>query len=235
MRKVSITFFAVLFVSFSMFGLTAKAQTPDGQTPAQESVCDPLKADGVTKGLYGICVAFCEAHDTASPETPITPEDLERLKEQAPSGRILAAYNKKKQETDPNMPCINIDHTNPNPVCPCWLSDQLYAIATDEYGNPNLEAYCASTSGVCQEPPYDSTDPTSCVRGVFDGRSPETFAIADLLNPANPASCSYRENNAILTIKVGDILDSETVTVDQIEECLSQVNSICAEFGLIAK
>ena len=121
-----------------MFGLTAKAQTPDGQTPAQESVCDPLKADGVTKGLYGICVAFCEAHDTASPETPITPEDLERLKEQAPSGRILAAYNKKKQETDPNMPCINIDHTNPNPVCPCWLSDQLYAIATDEYGNPNL-------------------------------------------------------------------------------------------------
>ena len=36
--------------------------TPDGLTPAQEDVCDDLK--GGTAGLYGLCVAFCEAHDS---------------------------------------------------------------------------------------------------------------------------------------------------------------------------
>ena len=46
-------------------GNVASAQTPDGETPAEEQVCDPLRADGVTKGLYGLCVAFCEAHDIA--------------------------------------------------------------------------------------------------------------------------------------------------------------------------
>ena len=48
----------------SMMVLTSHAGTPDGQTPAVESVCDPLKADGVTHGLYGLCIAFCEAQDS---------------------------------------------------------------------------------------------------------------------------------------------------------------------------
>jgi len=41
----------------------AMDQTPDGETPANEGVCDALQADGTTKGLYGLCVAFCEAQD----------------------------------------------------------------------------------------------------------------------------------------------------------------------------
>ena len=31
---------------------TTYASTPDGQTPAEEGTCDPLKAEGITKGLY---------------------------------------------------------------------------------------------------------------------------------------------------------------------------------------
>ena len=36
------------------------AQTADGETPAQEPVCDELNG-----ALYGLCVAYCEAMDTA--------------------------------------------------------------------------------------------------------------------------------------------------------------------------
>ena len=37
------------------------ASTPDGETPANEGVCDSL--NGATPGLYGLCVAYCEAQD----------------------------------------------------------------------------------------------------------------------------------------------------------------------------
>ena len=98
----------------------AMAQTPDGQTPAEETVCDPLKADGVTAGLYGLCVAFCEAQDHAAISHPITEAELEVLAAAAPSGRLLANYNKKKSETDPPMPCVVVEEP-----CPCWEANKL--------------------------------------------------------------------------------------------------------------
>ena len=91
---------------------TAPAQTPDGETPAQEAVCDPLKADGVTKGLYGLCIAFCEAQDWET-------DCLEDPGACGRSGdRLLANYNKKKKETDPPMPCL-VSAIQ----CPCWNGD----------------------------------------------------------------------------------------------------------------
>jgi hypothetical protein len=36
-----------------------------GQTPAQEGVCDLLNDEGVTKGLYSLCLAFCGEQDFA--------------------------------------------------------------------------------------------------------------------------------------------------------------------------
>ena len=110
----------LLFISLSMYGLTAAAVTPDGQTPAEETICDPLKADGVSKGLYGLCVAFCEAHDFADENIPTTEAELDSLAANAPSGKILANYNKRKQESDPPMPCIVVE-----PPCPCFSAAQL--------------------------------------------------------------------------------------------------------------
>ena len=97
--------------------------TPDGQTPAEETICDPLKADGVSKGLYGLCVAFCEAHDFADGNITITEAELDSLAAKAPSGKILANYNKRKQESDPPMPCIVVE-----PPCPCFTAAQLSEI-----------------------------------------------------------------------------------------------------------
>ncbi len=34
--------------------------TPDGQTPAQEKVCDDAH---LARAAYGLCIAFCEAGD----------------------------------------------------------------------------------------------------------------------------------------------------------------------------
>ena len=123
MRAHRFSILGLLFVSLSMVGLTATASTPDGKTPAVETVCDPLMADGVTHGLYGLCLAFCEAQDIASEDYPITDEELAILQGTPPSGSILNAYNTLKIASDPDMPCIVVDS-----ICPCWTEEELAAI-----------------------------------------------------------------------------------------------------------
>jgi len=106
-----------------MAGLTAMASTPDGETPAVETVCDPLNADDVTDGLYGLCLAFCGAQDIASEDYPITDEELATLLDNPPSGSILNTYNTLKKASDPDMPCVVVDSS-----CPCWTEQELAAI-----------------------------------------------------------------------------------------------------------
>jgi len=100
--------------------------TPDGVTPAHEMVCDPLKADGTTKGLYGLCVAYCEATD--SPDDLSTEEKIASLPTQ--SRRILGNYNKKRAVTDPQMPCATFFAAS---NCPAWTAAQLAAIGASGY------------------------------------------------------------------------------------------------------
>jgi hypothetical protein len=101
------TLFALLF---TLMGNAVMAGTPDGQTPANEGVCDVLK--GGTPGLYGLCVAYCEA------------QDLDSIDKNPPSTRILDNYNRKKQDGDPPMPCMQVP-------CPCWTDEELAAITAD--------------------------------------------------------------------------------------------------------
>lgn len=83
--------------------------------------CDVLKADGVTKGLYGLCIAW---HNAGS-------EDARR--------RIGDMYDEKRDESagDPPLPGSG------TPECPCWDTALLAAAsATDsplycENGNMN--------------------------------------------------------------------------------------------------
>jgi hypothetical protein len=102
---------------------TTLAGTPDGLTPPNEGVCDPLQADGISKGLYGLCVAFCEAQDWADEAIPITELGYLALEQGKPSGRILANYNKKKGASDPDMPCILVQEP-----CPCWTAEEIASI-----------------------------------------------------------------------------------------------------------
>jgi hypothetical protein len=123
MTTYKFSILGLLFASLSMVGAVATASTSDGQTPAEETVCDPLMADDVSQGLYGLCLAFCEAQDIANEELPITDGEFAILQDTPPSGSILASYNQIKTATDPDMPCIVVDST-----CPCWTDEELAAI-----------------------------------------------------------------------------------------------------------
>ncbi len=100
------------------------AGTPDGATPANEGVCDVLAYH--TPGLYGLCIAYCEAHDADL----ISPEgDLNDLN--VPNRKILENYRKKMRKGDPDMPCVQTP-------CPCWSAEELaglrYPSSTDTVG-----------------------------------------------------------------------------------------------------
>ena len=113
-HKMTIFTFCILSV-WTLFGGSspAQAQTPDTETPAEESVCDLLKDDGVTKSLYGLCIAFCEAQDWET-------NCLDDPGACSQSGdQLLRIYDKRKKDADPSMPCI-VSASQ----CPCWDGSQ---------------------------------------------------------------------------------------------------------------
>ena len=187
----------------------------DGQTPAEETVCDPLLDEGVTKGLHALCLSFCEAQDFASADTPTTDIELELLKANAPSGHILANYNNKKKESDPAMPCI----VEPEP-CPCWSSAELASIGDD------VGTFCQA-----------GVDPAT---GLIDARLvgdvpsiPRHWATGWSINRGNFVieQCRYRDELASPPILRTLNVPAGTLTPAQAEECLAQVNTRCAETG----
>lgn len=97
----------------------ATAQTPDGLTPAVETVCDDLI--GYTPGLYGLCVAYCEAHDA---------DDLPEL--DVPNRNILRNYEMLRGDSGPEMPCLDLEPEVPQVTCPCWTADKLLTVMPPE-------------------------------------------------------------------------------------------------------
>lgn len=98
----------VWFVALATISGSANATTPDGETPANEGVCNPLQ--GGTGGLYGLCVAYCEA------------QDLDSVDQSPPSLKILANYRKKMQPGDIDMPCVKVS-------CPCWSDTEIDSLS----------------------------------------------------------------------------------------------------------
>lgn len=100
-----------LSVLLGLFSVTAQA---DGIPPSEETVCDVLNASGVTKGLFGLCNAFCEAKDCDEYPVGEMPRSCDRL---------LNNYEKKRNRAnnplDPEMPCL----AEPAVVCPCWPAE----------------------------------------------------------------------------------------------------------------
>jgi hypothetical protein len=122
----------------------AYSKTPDGKTPAEETVCDPLHE--ATPGLYGLCVAFCEAHDADL----VDPAALTR-----PDLRILENYDRKRRDGDPPMPCLIQPPEDDGPTgsgppigfCPCWSAEALDVMLppTSNFDDP-VNGACANGS-----------------------------------------------------------------------------------------
>lgn len=121
MRKLIIE--AVLILVLAVFSMNVWAQTPDSMTPAEEGICNFLKTDRVTKRLYGLCVAFCEAHDAPADVTAMTEEDLK--KSDPASLALFDLYERKRGESGPELPCVNYDG-----ACPVWTQEELDRIGT---------------------------------------------------------------------------------------------------------
>ena len=73
------------------------AQTPDGETPAEETVCD-----GESGAAYGLCNAYCEAMDCESDEPHASETACSKV------------ADKFAQITGRDVPCVN--------ACPCGLT-----------------------------------------------------------------------------------------------------------------
>jgi len=122
-KQCSAVFGFVLSAALISISGFASATTPDESTPANEGVCNSLQ--GGTSGLYGLCVAYCEA------------QDLDSFDKNPPSLKILANYNKKKQPGDPDMPCVS-------PSYGCFNQAELDSIVTTN----QCERYSTSTGSI---------------------------------------------------------------------------------------
>ena len=112
---------SILTVTLFTMSTPTLAGTPDGLTPNSEVICDGLK--GATDGLYGLCIAYCEATDSL--EDLSSEENITTLPKS--SAQILKYYNEKRQIGDPQMPCVTYyDET----ACPAWTRDQINSVGT---------------------------------------------------------------------------------------------------------
>jgi hypothetical protein len=90
----------VLFLTLSLLCLgtgAALAQTPDGETPAEETVCDTE-----TGAAYGLCNAYCEAMDCETDNPSASATACSRVQD------------KFQQITGRDLPC-----EVPSVNCPC--------------------------------------------------------------------------------------------------------------------
>lgn len=156
--------FSLLFVI--LFSIYAQAQTPDGQTPAEETVCD-----GETGAAFGLCNAYCEAMDCDS-DTP-----------QASEKACSKVAEKFENLTGGSLPCEE--------NCPCAGEGGIWAFFSEPTSCtifPSLEAIGLSNGldqifvlgnpeddgGICgssrEEPglPLNASEVSACI-GVLKG------------------------------------------------------------------
>ena len=154
----------------------------------QHEVCQDLK--GGTRGLYGLCVAYCESQscDTKSAEAGLCMQQRFNL-------RVLENYNRLKAVGDPDMPCLNNDTPDeavdevvdevvatPSP-CPCvseqevdetqWSSCEIESgasVVTGDAGttvlrfdpNPYATSCSLTSQDIDREFPLDEQQASAC-------------------------------------------------------------------------
>ncbi len=100
----------LLAIPFSTF-----AQTPDGEPPSYESVCDEE-----TGAAFGLCNAYCEAMDCDSAEP-------------AASAEACAKVGLRFENITGREPPCDV----PDLVCPCWTQAELDSLPYPEPGEGN--------------------------------------------------------------------------------------------------
>lgn len=109
-------------------GSTSRSESSQQVAQANQGVCDGLKAPGVTAGLHGLCVAYCEALNCPDASAGATALSAQC---RAASPTLVANYDKTRKTSDPAMPCVK------PPSCPCWTAGELTAVGRS-YSPQNL-------------------------------------------------------------------------------------------------
>ncbi|MCH8117320.1 MAG: hypothetical protein IIA78_04270 [Proteobacteria bacterium] len=78
----------------------ADAKPDKGQRAENVAACNTLK--GGTPGLHGLCLAFCAKRDLSKVDL----NDIASVKRAAPKMSVLHAYDSRRQDGDPVMPCF---------------------------------------------------------------------------------------------------------------------------------
>ena len=147
-------------------------------------VCDGLQS--ATAGLYGLCLAFCEAQNCApditqpDPFAGCTPS----------SERILELYNQLKTPNDPDMPCVEQES-----VCPCFSASDLEAIPT-----PYVQCLIDYDPG---------SEGGPLVTNVFNAVDPDLTG-AQVSVSEERSFCVYCDPNVVPTTCVAPALDYAT-------------------------
>lgn len=200
---------AVWILVLAVWGGTAFAQgfgkkTRDGETPADEGVCDVLR--DATPGLYGLCVAFCEAQDCepdfslADPFQNCSP----------PSQRILDNYNRRKTVADPDMPCIL------QTPCPCWTEEDL-----DELGQPAGAFLVQCDSSYLYRTDYEYTPHLYTQFGV--SRSTNDWAMFVAYEAVGGSSCWFEDPDGSV---------SAQIDAEQVQACREQIKRHTALYSI---
>jgi len=100
-------------------------EEPYSQTPAGEGVCDLLNDEGVTKGLYGLCLAFCGEQDLTSSELQMMEKNRESIPSGRPEEQLLEKYNEIKKAEDSKIPCAEPAEGE----CLCFSEDKFGAMS----------------------------------------------------------------------------------------------------------
>lgn len=195
-------FSSFVFVALAMFAPPAAAQTPDGMTPSREGICDDLA--NATPGLYGLCVAMCEAQDCEGVYDPDTKE-VKFIGSCNPSTpKLLANFRKLAGDEGATPPCIRVP-------CPCWTETEI-----DNVGGLN--------NGSLKDSCTDNGNTVTLFGFSTDGSGPE---LAYSLENGHGLECIYMG----ATPQGSDWRD-ELVGSEAFRTCQDSVRSQIAKRGL---
>lgn len=195
-------------------GSVSRSESIQQVALANQGGCDSLKAPGVTPGLHGLCVAYCEAlncPDATAGATALS------SKCRAASPTVLANYNKSRKPSDPAMPCVK------PPGCPCWSASELRAVGRS-YSPQNLVWFRDLFPGA-----YESSALVEN-RIATDEFPYGGYALAQIDDTATTDECRYfyadfAPNAPAPTIRV------QAVTQMEIDSCKAEIGGQVQALG----
>ena len=183
LRKLKIVALGLLgAVMFFAAGNNVIAHTPDGETPAVETVCEDA---GLTGAAFGLCNAYCEAMDCDHPDSAASPKACQKVQD-----------NFAKHSEVP-LPCVEVAEP-----CPCLdLAPVTLAANYDSIDCFGEASVCPLLlSEITLDCGVENSEEFNIIELIRDGigcqtdRGPNSPFSSGLLTPGEYATCAEQIN-----------------------------------------